>query len=77
MHLHTKFQDFPSLGSNTRALTDGQMDRQTDGQTDGTKTITLPAKAGGNNHTCTSDYGTDPHTHPLTDCQKDNFQDIA
>ena len=40
MHLHTKFQDFLSLGSNIRALTEGQ--------TDGTETITLPAKAGGN-----------------------------
>ena len=34
------YKDFPSLGSNTRALTERQ--------TDGTETITLPAKAGGN-----------------------------
>ena len=45
MHLHTKFQDFPSLGSNARAMTEGQTDKRTDG----TETITLPAKAGGNN----------------------------
>ena len=44
MHLHTKFQDFPSLGSNARAMTEGQTDKRTDG----TETITLPAKAGGN-----------------------------
>ena len=44
MHIHAKFQDFPSLSSKVSVLTEGQTDRQMDQ----TETITLPSKVGGN-----------------------------